>query len=236
MRKGWSRARWWQAALVAVLIPVGALSLHRLDSARAAGSSQERLYFPTGRFLREATCGFREVAADFLWFETVQYYGGFRKGEHDLRYFDLLIDGVTTLDPRFFEAFYFSSLVKGLDFGQIDEAVEILRRGIIHNPENASLHFNVGFMYYVFEKDFERASVWFDAAARTPTANDFIRRFAAYAKTRAGQLEASLALWENLRATAINPDVRALAERMVVKCQQAIDEKRPSTATQGGES
>ncbi len=221
-----SHLKWFRRALYPVLMISGSLALGQLDSLERFSENQERLYFPSGRFLREASCGFREVAADFLWFETIQYYGGFRKGEHDLRYFDVLIDSVTELDPKFFEAFYFASLVKGLDFGEIDEAVEILRRGILTNPDNASLHFNIGFMYYVFQQDYQRASVWFDAAARTSTANDFVRRFAAMAKTRAGQLDASLALWKNLRRTAINPDVRALAQRMIERCEKMIAERQ----------
>jgi tetratricopeptide (TPR) repeat protein len=220
----WSRQKWIRRLMIPVLMITGCCALGQLDSLEQGSENQERLYFPSGKFLREASCGFREMVADFLWFETIQYYGGFRKGEHDLRYFDVLIDSVTELDPKFYEAFYFASLVKGLDFGRIDEAVDILRRGILSNPDNASLHFNIGFMYYVFQKDYARASVWFDAAARTPTATDFERRFAAYSKTRAGKLEASLDLWKNLHRTTISPEVRDLAQRMIEQCEIKLEE------------
>jgi len=224
----WTRAKLLRMLLIPIMLAGAGFALAQYDSLDRAAESQERLYFPSGKFLGEVSCGFREMVADFLWFETIQYYGGFRKGENDLRYFDVLVDSVTELDPKFFEAYYFASLVKGLDFGQIDEAIEVLRRGILHNPDNASLHFNIGFMYYVFEQDYERASVWFDAAANTSTATDFVRRFAAYAKTRSGQLEASIALWENLRRTAINQEIRDLASRMIVKCENMLAERQAS--------
>jgi hypothetical protein len=211
--------------LLAIALATACVAVLRsYDDVRATESRDVRLYFPNGRFLREAACGFREVAADYLWFQTVQYYGGYRKGEHDSRYFDLLIDGVTQLDPRFVEAYYFAALVACLDFGDIPRAVDILRRGILHNPQTASLRFHVGFMYYVFEKNFARASMWIDSAARQPDATEFHERFAAYARRRAGDLEGSLALWCHLRDTTRSTDLRRVAEEHIAKLEEELRE------------
>ncbi|MFO7652502.1 MAG: hypothetical protein R6X25_01655 [Candidatus Krumholzibacteriia bacterium] len=202
------------------LVCVGALQAYDQELDRAG--RDERLYFPSGRFLREAACGFREMAADYLWFELVQYYGGYRKGEHDMRYFDLLVDAVTRLDPRFVEAYYFSSLVACLDLGDIPRAVAVLRAGILHNPSAASLPFHAGFLYYVFEKNTPRARVWFDAAAAAPEASEFHQRFAAYARRQSGDLNGSLALWRHLAATSASPELRTLAEEHVAKIEAEL--------------
>jgi hypothetical protein len=205
---------------------------------RVRAHQNERLYFPNGRFLRESAVGFREMAADYLWFQTVQYYGGYRKGEHDMRYFDLLIDGVTNLDPRFVEAYYFASLVACLDFGDIPRAVDILRLGIQHNPYVACLPFHIGFMYYVFEKDFPRARLWFDVAARQPDASEFEQRFAAYARGRAGDLESSLALWRHLRDTARNAELRRIAADHITRLEEQLsgrDRNRSAVRSEGSE-
>ena len=229
---GWvaSAGRWLLAVGLAGIV---VFSLWAYGDQERGADTQERLYFPSGRFLREATCGFREMAADYLWFQTVQYYGGFRRGEHDMRYFDLLIDGVTRLDRRFVEAYYFSSLVYCIDFGDIDRAVDILRQGICANPDVASLPFHVGFMYYVFQKNYPRAAVWFDHAADRPDATDFHRRFNAFARKRAGQIEASLALWQHLHDTASNPEMKKVAAEYIAECERLITERRNGTAKAG---
>jgi hypothetical protein len=215
-----------QGALLALMAVVCVQSLDRYEVAAARHSRQERLYFPNGRFLREAACGFREVAADYLWFQAVQYYGGYRKGEHDMRYFDLLIDGVTSLDPRFVEAYYFASLVYSLDFGDIVRAVDVLGRGMIHNFEVASLPFHAGFLYYVFRKDYSRAQLWFDHAASRPDASEFHVRFAAYARRKAGDLEGSLGLWRYLRDTTANSELREVAEEHIAICERQLAEQQ----------
>ena len=228
-----NRRTWWRrlatAATAAALAAVCVLALGRYDRTVVHRESQERLYFPSGRFLREATCGFREVAADYLWFQAVQYYGGYRKGEHDMRYFDLLIDSVTHLDPRFVEAYYFASLVYSLDYGDIPRAIRFLGRGIVHNPEVASLPFHAGFLYYVFRKNYPRARLWFDQAAARPEATEFHKRFAAFARRKAGDLEGSLGLWQHLLDTASNPELREMAQEHIAKCERELAERRALT-------
>ncbi len=227
-RRTWLR-HFATAATAAVLAVVCVLALSRYDRVVVSRESQERLYFPSGQFLREAACGFREVAADYYWFRAVQYYGGYRKGEHDMRYFDLLIDSITRLDPRFVEAYYFASLVYSLDYGDIPRAVDVLGRGIVHNPEVASLPFHVGFLYYVFRKNYPRARLWFDEAAARPTASEFHKRFAAYARRKAGDLEGSLGLWRHLRDTASNPELRDVALEHIAICERELAKRRAST-------
>jgi hypothetical protein len=220
--------------LLALTLAAGVLtSLRALEARDRIAASTEALYFPSGRFLSEAALGYREVAADLLWFRTTQYYGAFRRGEHDLRYFRELIDGVTRLDPRFTEAFYFGSLVYGMENDDVPSAVDILKRGVMHNPDRWLLPFNIGFTYYMLARDHVRAGHWFRAAADTPGATDFARRFAAYVTRRAGDVEASLALWMNLRDTTSNPKMREIAQRNVERCREILQQGRPQPPAEG---
>ena len=124
--------------------------LHTFDSHPLSAERNEHLYFPSGRFLKEVTLGFREAVADYLWFRFIQYYGAFAKDQNDLRYMDVLVDSIVDLDPRFVEAYHFASLVKWSDFGDFDASLDMLKRGVLANPESARLHFQIGFIYYVF--------------------------------------------------------------------------------------
>ncbi|MHB8079354.1 MAG: hypothetical protein ACYDIE_08880 [Candidatus Krumholzibacteriia bacterium] len=228
----------WPAWLPTVLA-VGALAaavtglLGRLE-ARPAARADERLWLPSGLFLRESTAGFRETAADALWFQVVQYYGEYRHGRHDLAYFRGMIRGVTTLDPRFLEAYRFGALVLATDMRDVAGGVDLLRRGIQANPDRAMLPFEVGFLHWVLTRDYARAAVWFDAAARAPDADDFTRRFAAFAHKRAGQLEVSYVLWRNLRDTTSDPNMLELAQRMMGKLEPQLRARAAAGAAGGG--
>jgi hypothetical protein len=194
----------------------------------------EKLYFPSGNFLREAAVGFQSVLADYLWFRTIQYYGSYRQGEHDLRYFQGLVNGVVQLDPRFIEAYYFGSLVASMDQQAVAYAVDLLKRGILANPDRWMLPFHVGFLYYVLEPDYERAALWFQLAAQTSDANDFVRRFAAFARKKAGNLEGSIVLWRHLYESTSNPAMKELADRMIGHCEELLQQQ--GNTPQSGES
>jgi len=197
-------------------------SLTRLDSDRRSVNRDERLYFPSGKLLVESSLGFRHAAADYLWFRFIQYFGSYAKGNHDLRYFDLLLEGITRLDPRFVEAYHFGSLVAWSEQGDFPKSIDILKRGILHNPDVAKLPFQIGFTYYVFFHDYERASFWFEAASRCPDATDRESRFAAFSRYKAGDDNVSLALWKELQDTASSPDMQELAGKMIEKLERKI--------------
>lgn len=206
-------------ALVAVIV----LTLGQLDARRVTHRRQDRLYFPSGRALVESSVGFREVAADWLWFRFVQYFGAYAKGQNDLRYFDLLVDAITRLDPRFVDAYHFASLVAWSELGDFPKSLDLLKRGILANPGSAKLHFQVGFTYYVFFHDYPRAATWFEAAAHCPDAGDTEARFAAFARLRAGDDRVSLELWRELARSTGSPQMRELAEKMIAKLERRLE-------------
>ncbi len=218
-----SLGRWLAClALVAGIV----VSLDALDTRSQRIRRQDRLYFPSGRALVESSVGFREVAADWLWFRFVQYFGAYAKGQNDLRYFDLLVDAITKLDPRFIDAYHFASLVAWSELGDFPKSLDLLKRGIVANPGSAKLHFQVGFTYYVFYQDYRRAATWFEAASRCPDGGEIEARFAAFARHRAGDDTVSLELWKEMARSTASPQMRALAESMIEKLQRHLEAVR----------
>ncbi len=199
------------------------MSLRVFDGQQEQADQPENLYFPSGNFLVESTLGFREATADYLWFRFIQYYGAYSMGQNDLRYFDLLIDGITKLDPQFEEAYYFASLVRWSSFGDIEGSIEMLKRGILANPDKAKLPFQIGFIYYVIEHDYKRAGHWFEMAGRCSDATDKESRFAAFARYRGGDKSVSLALWKNLYESTDSPQMKELAVKMIDKINGKIE-------------
>lgn len=213
----------------ATLLFLGAviiLSLRIIDGQEDTAARQERLYFPSGNFLVESTVGFREAAADYLWFRFIQYYGAFAQGYNDFRYFELLIDAVIKLDPKFVEAYYFASLVYWSSYNDNENAINMLRRGILANPDKAKLRFQIGFMYYVIQKDYPLAARWFEMAGECPDATEKEMRFAAFARHKAGDERVSLELWKELYKSTDSPQMKALAEKMIEKSVRKIEIQR----------
>lgn len=217
--RGGTLARW---AATLVLTALMVATLQALDARERQVARGDRLYFPSGRALVESSIGFRELAADWLWFRFVQYFGSYAKGEHDLRYFELLVDAITRLDPRFVEAYHFASLVAWSELGDFDRALDLLKLGILHNPGSAKLHFQVGFTHYVFFHDYPRAAMWFEAASRCPDGGEMEARFAAFARYRAGDDRVSLDLWKELRLSTDSPQMQGLADSMIAKLERRL--------------
>ena len=222
--QGWHKVSRWLLLGICVVLVTG--SLRSLDQRPQTAERNERLYFPSGKFLVESTVGFREAAADYLWFRFIQYYGAFAKDLNDLRYMDKLVDGILELDPRFVEAYHFAALVKWSDFGDFPAALDMLKRGVLANPSSAKLHFQVGFIHYVFFRDFPRAAMWFEAAGRCPDASDRERRFAAFARYRSGDDRVSLELWRTMLDATENPQMLELARKMIDKLSRRLEQRK----------
>jgi hypothetical protein len=164
----------------------------------------------------------------------VQYFGGYAKSEHDLTYLSGLIDIVTDLDPHFDFAYIFGAVVMAQDMGDVERGVEVLKKGMHHNPTDWQYPFEIGFLYYVGPREVERAARYFELAARLPGGGDRARRFAAFVHSKAGHKETSIRMWEELAREADEPYVREMAERYIEKLRGSANpngEEQPTRPT-----
>jgi hypothetical protein len=210
--------------LVHVVIAAAALaSLFAASRGVEALSDRSRrfevLYLPSGRFVSEASLGYRDLAADLLWFRMVQYYGGYRLGQNDLALFTHLAGVITDLDPQFTFAYVFAALIVAEDLGRVDRGISILEKGAAANPSEWRFPFEIGFLSYVYTRDYAKAVSSFERAASLPDASPQAARFAAFAAGKAGYVETSIALWEELARTSDNPYLRELARRYIEKLE-----------------
>ncbi len=212
-----------RVGVFAALAVVMSFSLHTFDAQKDLKTEGEQLYFPSGHFLKESSLCFSEVNADYLWFRFIQYYGSFAQGVNNFQHFKLLIDGITTLDPHFVEAYHFASLVSWSDLGKPYESIDILKRGILHNPDSARLPFQIGMIYHAVANDFPRAAFWFKEAAKCSDATDLDRRFAAYSTYRSGNNLGSLNLWIELYENTDQPGMKKLAEKMILMIHEKME-------------
>jgi hypothetical protein len=193
----------------------------------------DNLYLPSGKFMEQISLGYNQIAADMIWFSAVQYYGGYRKSEHDLAYFRGLIDLVTDLDPHFVFPYVFGAMVLSQDMDSFDAGIGFLRKGMHHNPTSWELPFEIGFLSFIDAHDPDMAARYFDLASRMPGAPDRTRRFAAFVYSKAGHDQLSIRMWEELKETSQDPYMKELAERYLDKLRQRLRNKGISSEGSG---
>jgi hypothetical protein len=175
------------------------------------------LYLPSGKFMEQVSLGYNQITSDMIWFSAVQYYGGYRKGDHDLAYFNGLIDLVTDLDPHFIFPYLFGAVVMSQDMDSFESGIQLLRKGMHHNPTAWELPFEVGFLSLVDQRNHDMAARYFDLASRLPGAPDRTRRFAAFVYSQAGHDDLSIRMWEELKETTTEPFMKELADHYLEK-------------------
>lgn len=222
--------QWLTPAVLATSLVLGWVAggvAERSRAARTLEVEHDVAYLPTTNALRFMSAGYDDVTADVLWLRTVTYYGEWRQGDHGIDFFRELSNRVVELDPHFVEAYRFGALVLADDLDSFDDAIALLRKGMVAMPDTWWLPFEAGFLEYTVRMDDERAASWFRVAAEKPDAPDFARSFAAFVSSRAGDLEVSLELWKFVAQTTQNPETRRKAESYIEQLQAALDGTGP---------
>lgn len=204
-----------------------AVTLGHAREAQSLRVEDEIQYIPSGDALRAISAGYDDVTADLLWFRVIQYYGGFRQGDHSIQFFENLVDVVLDLDPNFEDAYRFAAQVLAEDMGRPDAGIALLERGMTGRDYSWWLPFEAGFIEYTVNFDEAAAAVWFQRAAETPGATEFPKRFAAFVAARAGDLQISYELWRYIAATTDNEALRAKAEGYVEDLHATLFEGAP---------
>ena len=185
----------------------------RADETLAA--DRDLLYYPSGRFLKEAALGYDQAMASILWLRVVQYYGEHARGD---RIFDQLYhmcDVTTDLDPHFEEPYTFGAFVLVSEGRQPQSGMDLLAKGRRHNPESWKVYFESGFIEYIAWQNIPKAAHYFTRASRMPGAPEYADRFAAWVAYRAGDLRTSILLWKELAEHSKSEVIRKKAQEKV---------------------
>ena len=233
-----SRRRTTVFAAATLLISMAAsiLLLHRVDEIRPRANIEDVLYISSPKMVKRASLGFEGLMACIYWTRTVQYFGH----RHFLRsrsYNELapLLEITTALDPRMIPAYQF-----GASFlapappngaGEPVRAIELLKYGIQHNPDNWHLYYDMGFVYYTELKDYKRAAQVFEQGSRVPDAHPFLKLLAAQMAEHASDYETARMLWtatyesskeSNIRQNAIEHLRSIRVDEEVTRLQEAV--------------
>ena len=224
------------AACLIVSMTASILLLRRVDEIRPRANIEDVLYISSPKMVQRASLGFDGLMACIYWTRTVQYFGH----RHYLRarsYNELapLLEITTALDPHMIPAYQF-----GASFlapappngaGEPVRAIELMKYGIEHNPDNWHLYYDLGFVYYTELKDYKQASLAFEQGSKVPNAHPFLKILAAQMAEHASDYETARMLWvatyessreSNIRQNALE-HLRAIrVDEEVTRLQQAV--------------
>ena len=219
----------------------GIATLNAIDHSRLRSVAQEALYLRSSQVLRRLSLGYSGLLADIYWTRAVQYFGEqHHSGSGDFRLLAPLLEVTTELDPKLLPAYQF-----GANFlapqppngaGLPGSALELMRYGVEHNPDQWRLYYNLGFLYYTEFKDYPRAADAFARGAKLPVTNEFMPILAARMAQHAGEFDTARMLWfttyqstkearirenavEHLRALQVDEDITRL-EKVIAKYRQ----------------
>jgi hypothetical protein len=98
------------------------------------------------------------------------------------------------------------------DVGQPGAGLDLLKKGMYHNPERWQLPFDLGFLHFIELKDDAKAARYFKFASQFEDSPAVTKRFTAFAFRKAGQTDVAKALWEEIYRTSSNQVLRDNAE------------------------
>jgi hypothetical protein len=203
------------------LIPIQRSIDQRSESNRGVA---EVLFLPSGKVLRQLSLGYEGLLADLYWTRVVQYFGRTRMAHSsEFKLLGPLLQITTDLDPHLIIAYRFGSIFLAdkppRGAGQPLEALALLHRGIVANPDYWRFWEDVGFVYYWDLKDYAAAARAFQAGSERPGAMEWMRALAAKVAAQGGELATSRFLWSEIARQAGNEQIRKNAEDHLMALQ-----------------
>jgi hypothetical protein len=202
--------------LVTLLLVAGAatagasaLKVEKLRAGQAPG--HHLLYLPSGRYLKFATFGYSDLAADLIYIWSIQYYSNYQiRDRYD--YLDQIYRRVIAeLDPHYIDPYLVGSMIMSVEAGRNDLALRLLDDGIAKNPREWILPFSAGFLCYNTLHDYARARGYFENVIGIPGAPSTAKRFYAEMYRRLGDKRTSLKYWSEIYDSADSSYVRQVS-------------------------
>jgi hypothetical protein len=221
-------------ALVAVpaLFAICAALQTRIDADTfAMHQDKDELLLRSGALLKKLSLGYEPLLADVYWTRVVQYYG-VRARKPGATYEQLwpLLDITTTLDPKLMIAYRFGAVFLSErppgGPGEADLAVELVKRGIAENPDEWRLYEDLGFLYSIHLKDYEKAAEAYLEGSKNPNAQIWMKVMAARVAETGNELETSRLIWTGVYSSTNDQQVRRTALQHIHSLDAALGLKR----------
>lgn len=178
--------------------------------------TQERppLYLPEANKVRLITLGFDRFAANLLWFNTLNYFGKQLDAQADYTWLGHMCELVTDLDPKNHPVMEFCATMLSWVAQQPEVSSKLLRKAISFEPNYWRYQYLLGFNYWYFHEQKDKAQKTLQQAALIKGAPMFLANLAARLSADSDNPQLALSFLDDLlRRTTDQHARRALIEK-----------------------
>lgn len=184
-------------------------------------------YVMPTEFTQAMALDFQGLAADLQLLQAIFFIGDkIEKQEmvtlEDWDYFIELIDAVTDLDPYFWDPYYFASALLAWGPKNYPAAIMFLEKALKYRPDDVRIPFHLGFYYFYFLNDHEKAAEYMAIAAKKTDASPILATLASRFAYYAGNYEFSIDLLRQMLSKTRNEQIRNFYQKRLVALEGAV--------------
>jgi len=150
------------------------------------------MFMPSPGVIKAASLGYDAISADLIWLKAVQTLGNPKLSGDEVDWCYKALDTLTSVDPYFVEAYETGGLIFTLNEDKVDLANRLLEKGAEYNPDVWQLKYYLGFNYYYFLNDYDKAGKYLSEAAEVKGSPRFLPYLASRVSVTAGRKEFAL--------------------------------------------
>jgi hypothetical protein len=171
------------------------------------------------------------VLDDLLWFDLLQYFGGYKLGEHDLAEFPGKCERLLRIAPDFHRAAVFACAIYADDMARPRMAIDLLARMEGLNPDHWIYPYEQGFINYLWLENYQQAESDFRRAGKIPGVPVAWKHFVARIRELGGSPELSREMWLFIAETTEHRSVREAAEANIKRLDALLKNRRLSRSS-----
>ena len=203
--------------------------VHFRDMMKEAKVELANSPLPDPQGIKRLSLGYDALIADLYWLAFIQYVGDTksRSNDHFQQAYSYL-DLITTLDPRFVEAYYFAAFTVGADYGRPDLADKLIHRGLRYNPGNWYLPFIAGINQYLYAHNDKAAAQYYRLAATYPAAPGWLSRQAEILDKEIPSVIKQINTWNNIYISTEPGQIQDKARQKLVSLWLQVLQQSPT--------
>lgn len=214
--------QWTRWGGVVLLLLVSTLILTVVDRKKNDMSARNQMAGVADSLMGEigrypvATLGFKSFAADVAWLSAIQSAGNRNMSNGDYEALAVLLESVTSLDPRFETPFLLGGLILANSPGHVPRAIEILKKGEHSFKDEWLMPFYQGYIRYFSLGDSVGGGNDLVRASKLPDAPRYLPLLASRILIEGNRPEGALAFLLEMEKQEKNPDQREAIRKRIL--------------------
>lgn len=183
------------------------------------------LALPSGKTVKILTFGNSELAADFLYIWSIQFFSDYNL-LNSKDFIEDIYNLITDVAPRYRDPYLMGSTIMAIELNEIEMAVRLLQKGSENLPGEWIFDFESGYYTSKYLKDYKKAEIFFKRASGKKDAPKFISRMFYHTVYMEGKLKEAWELWQSVLKNAQTVIERNSANLHLYQIKAEIDKKK----------